>query len=123
MERVAKYALVVLFILLVYCPASARSERDYAEAWCAGQGGITEVLMPAGTRCDCLTNTHAVEVERAAKWAESIGQALHYAEQSERRAGVALIMGVRDERFWERLLGVIQEERLPIDVWIIEEEE
>lgn len=38
----------------------------------------TEVKF-AGGRADIITETHAIEVERASKWHEAIGQSLHYA--------------------------------------------
>ena len=37
------------------------------------------MTMPDGTRCDILTDTHAIEVDFADKWAEAIGQSLNYA--------------------------------------------
>ena len=44
--------------------------------------------MPSGGRADCLSDEHAIEVDRSGKWAESIGQALYYAQQTGKRAKV-----------------------------------
>ncbi len=44
------------------------------------------------TRVDCLTARHAVEFDFANKWAESIGQALHYQLMTGKRAKVVLIL-------------------------------
>ena len=38
--------------------------------------------MPDGTRCDILTDTHAIEVDFANKWAQAIGQSLNHAMQT-----------------------------------------
>jgi hypothetical protein len=38
----------------------------------------TEVVMDDGSRCDILTDTHAVEVEWATKWKEAPAQAVLY---------------------------------------------
>ena len=51
-----------------------------------------EVVMNDGTRCDILTATHAIEVDFAKKWAEAIGQSLHYALHTGKRPAVALIV-------------------------------
>ena len=51
-------------------------ESLYQEQYAKKLGGRTEVTMPDGTRCDILTDTHAIEVDFADKWAEAIGQVL-----------------------------------------------
>ena len=55
------------------------SESSYQHAYCSACNGIEEYKLPDYTRVDCLTDTHAIEFDFANKWAESIGQALHYA--------------------------------------------
>ncbi len=42
----------------------SRPEATYTAAWCTARGGQVEVRLADGTRADCLTPTHAVEVER-----------------------------------------------------------
>ena len=76
--------------------------------------------MSDGSRCDCLTATHAIEFDFASKWAESIGQALLYGEQTGRRPGVVLILeDEKDIHYVQRLLRVQRAYGLPLDVWII----
>jgi hypothetical protein len=53
-----------------------KNERYYVDKYCEGS---KEVKLSDGTRCDCVTKTHAIEFEFAPKWAEAIGQAIHYA--------------------------------------------
>lgn len=96
-------------------------ERWYQQQWCDARGGEVEVTLPDRTRCDCLTASHAVEVDFAKKWAESIGQALFYAIQTGHRAGIVLILERQtDQKYWIRLNTVIQHYGLPIDTWKIE---
>ena len=62
------------------------------------------MTMPDGTRCDILTDTHAIEVDFADKWAEAIGQSLNYAMQTGKKAGILLVIKDRgDEKHLERL--------------------
>jgi hypothetical protein len=38
-------------------------EKWYQEKWCEANKGQVEVVLPNGTRCDCLTDTHAIEFD------------------------------------------------------------
>ncbi|MCA1442677.1 hypothetical protein I6F07_21125 [Ensifer sp. IC4062] len=69
--------IAVLFVLFGLNPAHALTEADLVDRYCAGM--IKEFYNPDGTRTDCISATHAIEVEFSNKWAEAIGQALHYA--------------------------------------------
>ena len=68
------------------------SESSYQHAWCSANNGIKEFENADYTRVDCLTSTHAVEFDFANKWAESIGQALHYQFMTGKKAKVILIL-------------------------------
>ena len=68
------------------------SEASYQRAWCSLHNGIEEYENKDKTRVDCLTSTHAIEFDFANKWAESIGQALHYQRMTGKRAKVVLIL-------------------------------
>ena len=66
-------------------------ETDWSEALAAVLSGRTEVATEHG-RVDVLTDRFAIEVDRLAKWHESIGQASHYASTTKKRPVVALIL-------------------------------
>lgn len=68
------------------------NEASYQNAWCSAHGGVTEYENKDFTRVDCLTATNAVEFDFANKWAESIGQALHYQLMTGKKAKVVLIL-------------------------------
>ena len=68
------------------------SELSYQHAWCRAHNGIEEYENKDKTRVDCLTPYHAVEFDFANKWAESIGQALHYQLMTGKKAMVVLIL-------------------------------
>ena len=103
--------LVLLLITLLFLPSVKAAAFDYAyasngykyvvhrhnessyqHAWCSMHHGIEEYENRDKTRVDCLTATHAVEFDFANKWAESIGQALHYQRMTGKRAKVVLIL-------------------------------
>ena len=70
----------------------SHSESSYQHAWCKKNCGIEEYENSDLTRVDCLTKTHAVEFDFANKWAESVGQAEHYARMTGKRGKVVLIL-------------------------------
>lgn len=115
--------LLTAFLLFAALPAAFAAshkhpEKWYQERWCAEKGGRAEVVLADRTRCDCLTDTHAVEVDFGPKWAEAIGQSLYYSIQTGKRAGVVLILEKpTDRKYFIRLNSVIQHFGLPVDTW------
>jgi len=96
------------------------SESYYQGIAAEKYGGESEVTMPDGTRCDIVTEKHAIEVDFADKWGEAIGQSLNYAFQSNKRAGILLILESKeDERHLIRVNSIIEYYKLPIDVLAI----
>lgn len=100
--------------------ADKMPEAYYQTLWCEGKGKV-EYVLEDRTRVDCLTETHAVEVDFAHKWAEAIGQALYYSKMTGKAPAVLLIVGDRDEKYLDRfhnasdglgiMLHTIEEER------------
>ena len=119
--------LVGVTLFVTSCGDSANSqsgkrhtfrEVDYQRVWAKENGGRMEVRLDDGTRVDIKTKTHALEVDFAENWAESIGQSLHYASKTKLRAGIVLIVkGQADQRCMDRLKEVIKDYNLPIDVY------
>lgn len=118
----------IFFVLLVALPTFAwaagheHPEKWYQERWCSSRGRM-EVVLQDGSRCDCLTDTHAVEFDFGAKWAESIGQSLNYSAQTGKLPGIVLILErPGDERYLERIRTVDRAFGLGITVWTIDRE-
>ncbi len=96
-------------------------EKWYQNQWCSEHNGKTEVGLPDRTRCDCETATHVIEFDFGAKWAEAIGQALHYSLQLNKSAGVVLILeSEKDYTYWVRLNETVKHFKLPITTWKVE---
>lgn len=114
-----RFILAAIIILMISVPAHCR-EREYQKAWCDAHSGSMEYRLPDATRVDCLTETHAVEVDFGRKWAEAIGQSLYYSSCTGKRAGIVLILKDDGElRFLRRLEETISSAALNIDVWIL----
>jgi len=124
-NRTIALVLLMLFFSATLNAAHFHRESWYQKRWCALQCGETEVVLLYKTRCDCLTETHAIEFDFAKKWAEAIGQALFYSTQTEHKAGIVLIIEneEKDQRYVDILSITIQYYGLPIDVWTITAEE
>jgi len=95
-------------------------EKWYQVKWCETQKGRIEVVLPDGTRCDCLTDTHAIEFDFGDNWAEALGQSSYYAIQTGKKPGIVLILETsKDRKYWIRLNTTIEHFNLPIDTWSI----
>jgi hypothetical protein len=119
-----KASLTVLFLTLTLAAslgaARLNSEAHYQEIAAKKYSGQTEVTVPDGTRCDIVTETHAIEVDFADKWAEAIGQSLNYSFQLNKKAGILLILEKPDdERHLIRVESIIKHFKLTIDVLAI----
>ncbi len=67
-------------------------EAYYQQLWCNKHSGIMEYKNSDKTRVDCLTKDYAVEFDFAEKWAESVGQSLHYELMTGKKAMIVLIL-------------------------------
>lgn len=121
-----KKLIMVIVIALISGPAWAKhihKEAHYQAIWCEQQGGETEVRMVDGTRCDCLTEAMATEVDFAKKFYEAVGQALHYSMLTARPGGILLIVEQPDEwKYVVRCERLIEFYNLPITLFVIEPE-
>lgn len=97
------------------------SEKIYQSGWCIIHNGQVDYILPDKTKCDCLTDEYAIEFDFGTKWAEAIGQSLHYSKWTEKKPGIVLILeNETDNKYWIRLNDVIDHFKLPIKTWKIE---
>ena len=122
-----KLLLIAIMILSTGCtqPQEKSSEkineRWYQERWCKLQKGEVEVRLKDNTRCDCLTSEYAIEIDFSRKWAEAVGQSLHYSRMTGKKAGILLIMQEeKDAKYLTRLNKLIEHHHLSIKVWTTE---
>lgn len=103
----------ILYLELNYVPKSLyniqtmksnQNEAYYVGQWCTPSFGKKEFRLWDMTRVDCLTKDYAIEFDFAKKWAESVGQALYYAEMTHKKPAVVLILqNLADMRYVKRV--------------------
>jgi hypothetical protein len=71
--------------------SAGANEATWVDSLLPLVGGRKEVVIPNG-RVDVVTQDFAMEVDFIQKWHEGIGQALHYASATGKRASLALIV-------------------------------
>ncbi|MDM8557769.1 hypothetical protein [Candidatus Parabeggiatoa sp. HSG14] len=116
------FTVIMVSLLTAYSVHAKRvhHEKWYQEQWCQEQGGEMEVVLKDATRCDCITDTHAVEMDFADNWYAAVGQSSHYSLQTGKRAGIVLILESPDDKtHWERLINLVDKSELSIDVWAV----
>jgi hypothetical protein len=93
-------------------------EQYYQISWCKDNQGEVEVVLEDRTRVDCLTKTHAIEVDFANKFFEGLSQALYYGMMTGKKAGLVLIVERdTDKKYVGRAKKLIKYFSLPIDLW------
>ena len=114
----------LLIIFLTGIPIFLHSaEKDINLAWCASVDGDDEYRTKDGTYVDCLTDEYAIEAEYDYKWKEGIGQALHYAESTNKQAAILFIKRAKSRKdYYNEMMRVIDKYDLPIKVFVIEEQ-
>jgi hypothetical protein len=117
MKKMLLLITLILFSISVFSQEKIRQRESYYQAAFAFVvDGESEVVLKDKTRADIITATHAIEVDFAEKWAESIGQALHYEEMTGKKAGVLLVVEeFKDTRYLDRLMPIAIKHG--IDVW------
>ena len=124
LSNIVSKATLVFFIIFIFpAPILAKREhpeRWYQQKWCEAHKGQVEVVLPDGTRCDCVTDTHAIEFDFGDHWSEAVGQSAYYSIQIDKKAGIVLILETRkDRKYWIRLNTTIEHFNLPIDTWSV----
>ena len=102
---------------------SLADEASVNNQWCNYMNGISEYRTSYGTYVDCLTDNYAIETEVDYNWKEAIGQSLHYAESTNKKAGILFIKRAESKKdYFNEMLRVIEKYQLPIKVFITKEE-
>jgi len=78
---------------------------------------VAEVQTPVGTRCDLVSQTHAVEVEWTTKPYQAVGQALHYSLELDKEPGILFLYRLDSEREFALTRAGKTVDKLHIKVW------
>ena len=88
---------ISIFILICFFSLSSKAlekEKYYSEMYCEELSGKINYTLADKSKVDCLTDTHAYEVDWAdgMKVYEAIGQSLYYASQTNKKPGIILLI-------------------------------
>lgn len=95
--------IILLLCLPIFKATGQQPEAHYVK-WLNEHyfHGDMEVTLDGG-RADIVNETYAIEVEKAPKWKNSIGQALWYGLQANKQPGIVLVM----ENIGQRKYGIM----------------
>jgi len=103
-----KHLITILLFLGATLALTAQTEAEYSDRINLYFKGQREVTVPSG-RVDILTEKYAIEVERASKWKNAIGQALWYGLQTDRQAGIViLVLKPQEYKYFQMLNSTLQ---------------
>lgn len=109
MKKITLISLLTLsYIFLsqeVFCQYEKLNESYYQNNFAIQIKGETEVILDDKTRVDIVTDTFAIEVDFAEKWAESIGQSRYYSIKLNKKTGILLVINpLTEEKYLKRLI-------------------
>lgn len=111
----------IFSLLIVGCSKEEvkHKEKYYQTLLCEELDGEMEYVLEDRTRVDCLTDKYAIEVDFANKWAEGVGQSLYYAQMTNKKAAIGLIVDTKNEqRYLNRLRTIAN--KYDINIFVIE---
>lgn len=108
--------LITILLMSTKCyAAKLYNEAYYQNLWCSRWNGISEYKLPDYTRVDCLTKNYAVEFDFAKKWAEAVGQSLHYGMMTGKKPAIILIIErPKDFVYYNRLKPLCAKYRITL---------
>lgn len=116
--------ILLLFFSLLSFPSNAlEKEKYYSDKFCEEMSGQADYTLQDKSRVDCLTETHAFEVDWAdgMKVYEAIGQSLYYASQTGKKPGILLLIRKdNSEKHIRKVQEVISAFNLPIELLVID---
>ena len=119
-----KYIFLMLLILCSSLSAKRLNPESYYQVIAAKiLNAETEVILSDGSRADIISTSHAIEVDWSKKWTEGVSQSLWYAFQTNKKAGLILI--IKDETDTKEVIKVnslINHYDLPITLWTIDQQ-
>ena len=89
-----KLFLLIILFFLSFSAYAIEKEEFYSNIFCEELSGQSQFKLKDLSRVDCLTETHAFEVDWAdgMKVYEAIGQSLYYASQTGKKPGILLLI-------------------------------
>lgn len=119
MKKLFIFVTLILLSITTQAQLTKQLESYYQNIFATAINGTREVVLSDQARVDIVTDTFAIEVDFADKWAESIGQSLYYGKMLNKKPGVLLVVnGTKEERYIKRLMMVAAYN--DIQVWILD---
>jgi hypothetical protein len=109
------YLFVMFF--MTFSTYAIENEAYYSNKFCEEMSGQSEYVLQDLSRVDCLTDTHAFEVDWAdgMKVYEAIGQSLYYSSETGKLPGILLLIRKENsEKHIRKVQRVIEFFELPI---------
>ena len=117
-----KKLLTLIFLSPLVASEDYASEYEINQKWCSKMKGEQQFRTKDGTYVDCLTEEFAIEADYDYNWKEGIGQALHYAETTNKKAAILFIKRQKSNKdYLSELNRVITKFELPLEVFIVED--
>ena len=121
--RLLSFLIPSAFLIISINARAIENEAYYSQQFCDDLSGKSEYLLHDLSRVDCLTQTHAFEVDWAdgSKVYEAIGQSLYYSSETGKLPGILLLIRKENsEKYIRKVKKVIEAFELPIKLILLD---
>ena len=121
--KLSLFLLSFIFLISSFNAYAIENEAYYSKQFCDELSGQTEYLLQDLSRVDCLTDSHAFEVDWAdgSKVYEAIGQSLYYSSETGKLPGILLLIRKENsEKYIRKVKRVVDYFELPIKLIILD---
>ena len=121
--KLSLFLLSSIFLISSFNAYAIENEAYYSQQFCDELSGQTEYLLQDLSRVDCLTDSHAFEVDWAdgSKVYEAIGQSLYYSSETGKLPGILLLIRKENsEKYIRKVKRVVDYFELPIKLIILD---
>jgi len=98
-----------------------KRESYYRDEFAKIIDGEVEVRLDDKTSCDIVTEEYACEVDWANKWAEAVGQSLHYSQKLNKKPAVVLLVKKDSDYLKARFIeNIFDKLELEYKIWVLD---
>jgi hypothetical protein len=117
-----KLLLLLILSISSFSSYAIENEDYYSKKFCNEMFGQSEYVLKDLSKVDCLTDTHAFEVDWAdgMKVYEAIGQSLYYSSETGKLPGILLLIRKENsKKHIRKVREVIKAFDLPIELLVL----
>ncbi len=124
MDIIKRFLIILIIVLSASSLYAQKAQKEayYSDRFCLSKNGRSNVRTKYNTYVDCVTKEYAIEADFGSKWAEAIGQSLHYSMATGLPPAILLILDdikSNQDRYLQRLQATLDTIQPEVKVFLM----